>query len=299
MIAPNRRLRLPRIERARLMRWVICALVMLGLAPSAFADDLDILRGSEPVGPALFTRWSGFYAGGQFSYSDGSIDFSKATQPLVSYNLRDLALEADQRPSTWPVLSKGDTGATGFGAFAGYNTQWQDLILGIEASYNHAPFTVVAGSSPLGRVVQAGSNLYSVNLSGTGSMEITDYGSLRGRAGWILDNFLPYGFVGLALGVGNYSVTSLIYGQQNSINAATPILPCDPVTVPTCVDYRFTNSAGQKNALLYGFSVGGGVDMALTSNIFMRAEYEYIQFAPIANITAAISSVRVGAGLKF
>ena len=52
-------------------------------------------------------------------------------------------------------------------------------------------------------------------------------------------------------------------------------------------------------ALLYGFSVGGGLDWALTPNIFLRGEFEYVQFAPIANIVASIISTRVGAGFKF
>ncbi len=66
------------------MRWVICAAFMLALAPSAFAADLDMLRGSQTVGPATFMRWAGFYAGGQFGYSSGNVDFSKATQPLIA-----------------------------------------------------------------------------------------------------------------------------------------------------------------------------------------------------------------------
>ena len=59
------------------MRRVICALTVLALASPAFAADLDldILRGSQPVGPATFTRWSGFYLGGQLSYSDANVDF--------------------------------------------------------------------------------------------------------------------------------------------------------------------------------------------------------------------------------
>ena len=43
------------------MRWVICAVVVLAFAPRAFADDLDILRGTDTVGPATFTKWSGFF----------------------------------------------------------------------------------------------------------------------------------------------------------------------------------------------------------------------------------------------
>ena len=47
------------------MRWFICAVAVLAFAPSAFAQDFDVLRGSETVGPATFTKWSGFYFGGQ------------------------------------------------------------------------------------------------------------------------------------------------------------------------------------------------------------------------------------------
>jgi opacity protein-like surface antigen len=50
---------------------------------------------------------------------------------------------------------------------------------------------------------------------------------------------------------------------------------------------------------MYGFSVGGGLDWALTQNIFLRGEFEYVQFAPIASIMASILSARVGAGFKF
>jgi hypothetical protein len=58
------------------MRVPLVALGLIGglLSPAFGADyDLPILRGSEPVapvvsvGPATFTRWSGFYVGGQFS----------------------------------------------------------------------------------------------------------------------------------------------------------------------------------------------------------------------------------------
>ncbi len=281
------------------MRWFICAVIVLALTPRAFADELDILRGTESVGAATFPRWSGFYFGGQVNYSDANTNFSNATQPLLSYSLRELTLEAVDSPSSWPVLGHGTAHASGFGGFVGYNTQWQDLILGLEANYNHSPFTTVATESPIGRIVPAGTNLYSVNVGGTGSMTITDYGALRARAGWIFSNFLPYGFAGFALGWGNYAITSLVFGQENAQSAPSPVIPCNPAITATCVDYSFSNSDAKNGVLLYGFSVGGGVDVALASNIFLRAEYEHIQFAPVANITTTIDSVRIGGGLKF
>ena len=60
-----------------------------------------------------------------------------------------------------------------------------------------------------------------------------------------------------------------------------------------------TPPAGSSSALTYGFSAGGGVDVALTPNVFVRGEFEYAQFAPISGIVAEIMTARVGAGLKF
>jgi outer membrane immunogenic protein len=287
----------PDDERARLMRWVICAAFVVALAPSAFAADLDILRGTQTVGPATFTRWSGFYAGGEFGYSSANVDFSKATQPLIADSLRNTTLEIVDHVSQGTALTSNNLAhATGWGGFAGYNTQWQDLVLGIEGTYTHAPFSVVAVDHPLlGHVVSASGTTYSVNITGSGSLEVTDFGSVRARAGYAFGSFLPYGFAGVALGRGTYNVTSEIYGQGNSGGT----VPCDPNTVPTCFDYDLTNGASKTSALLYGFVVGGGLDVAVTQNIFVRGEYEFMQFAPFANITATISSARVGAGFKF
>jgi opacity protein-like surface antigen len=279
------------------MRWVIAALVGLALTPNAYAGDFDVLRGTETVGPATFTRWSGFYVGGQFSYSDLGTDFTTATTPLVAYSLRELALENEDHPSTWSVLGKSTIAGTGYGGFVGYNTQWQDLILGLEGNYSRTSLSATSPVSALSRLVSAGGNAYDVTLTGSGTLHLTDYGTLRARAGWILGNFLPYGFAGVAVGRGDYAVSSLVYGQQNP--ASPPVVPCDTTVAPTCVDFSFANSTAKNDALLYGFTVGGGLDFALTSNIFVRGEYEYIRFAPVAGIVASISSARIGAGIKF
>ena len=51
--------------------------------------------------------------------------------------------------------------------------------------------------------------------------------------------------------------------------------------------------------LLWGYTVGAGLDWALTPNIFARGEFEFVQFAPISNIAVSVASGRVGAGFKF
>jgi len=280
------------------MRWVIGALVGLAFAPSAYAGDYDILRGTQSVGPATFTRWSGFYIGGQLGYSDASADFSNSTQAPIAYSLRDTFLENDITPSQWPVLGTADQAKISYGGFVGYNTQWQDLILGIEANYNQISLSLAAPNSPIGRTTPADSNgnTYLVNISATGTLTNLDYGTLRARAGWIFGNFLPYGFAGVALGRADLAVSANVWGEQNPPAAGGT---CSSGNIPSCYLFAFTSTAGKNSDLLYGFTVGGGIDFALTSNVFVRAEYEYVQFAPISGVVAAISSARVGAGIKF
>jgi outer membrane immunogenic protein len=111
-------------------------------------------------------------------------------------------------------------------------------------------------------------------------LDLTDYGTARGRAGYVIGNFLPYGFLGMAVGRASYTLV-----QQTSNNVTQTFL--------------FTNGAGQTNALLWGYTVGAGLDWALTPNILVRGEFEFVQFAPISNIAVSVASGRVGAGFKF
>jgi outer membrane immunogenic protein len=290
------------------MRRLLVGLGLMGglLSPALAADyDIPILRGSEPVapiapvttvGPATFTRWSGFYFGGVFSYSNATVDFSNASQPLLASSLQGLTLEELQPPSQLVVLGRSADSAFGGGGFLGYNTQWQDLIIGVEATYTHTNLNTTAPSLSVGRNTTAGSAAYNFNVTGSGNLDLTDYGTARARAGYVVGNLLPYGFIGVAVGRASYSVTSDIAGQQNT--ALVPSFPCD-TRLSTCVDFNYPNSAGQSNALLWGFSVGGGLDWAVTRNVFLRGEFEFIQFAPITNINVPVVNGRLGVGYKF
>ena len=141
---------------------LLILLLILGIASPALASDYDlpILRGSaQPpapvlsVGPATFTRWSGFYFGGNVSLGSATSDFSTATRPLVEFSLQNLTLEEQAIiPRIFRSWQRGSSVTAGGGAFLGYNTQWQDLILGVEATYTHTNLNTTASSTPLGRV---------------------------------------------------------------------------------------------------------------------------------------------------
>jgi outer membrane immunogenic protein len=285
----------------------LASLCVLGsfVSPASAADyDLPILRGSSQppapvlsVGPATFTRWSGFYVGGNVSLGSATSDFSTATRPLVADSLQFTTVETEVHPSQFRVLGRGSAVAAGGGAFLGYNTQWQDLILGVEATYTHTNLNTTASSVAVARIFPSVST--TVGVGATGNLNLTDFATARGRAGYVVGNFLPYGFLGMAVGRASYSVSTLTAVAQPA--GTSTDLSCFNTgqSTPTCDFFSFANSAGQTNALLWGYTVGAGLDWAITPNIFARGEFEFVQFAPITNISVSVASGRLGAGLKF
>jgi outer membrane immunogenic protein len=277
------------------MRRVIYALLAFAFAPSAFADDLSWLTGAQPAAPMNVNGWAGIYIGGQVSYSNAGGNFGNTTQDPVAFALRETTLEADVAPSTWPVLGQANQSATGFGGFVGYNTQFERLVLGVEANYDQANLSLIAPNSPISRMTSAGGNTYNLTVTGSGSVTDLDFGTLRARAGWALGNFLPYAFGGVAVGHADVNIAATAFGQQNPPTTGT----CVSTSTPPCVPFSFTGTAGKNGEWMVGFTVGGGLDVALTRNVFLRAEYEYVQFAPIANLVVDVNTVRGGLGIKF
>jgi outer membrane immunogenic protein len=280
----------------------VFAAVLLGAAPAIAADmpaEPWLPPAPETAPPAFgdpfgsfgmradATRidWQGFYVGGQVSYSDGNADFSKSTQDSIAYSLRQTTLETNFAPSNWPVLGTGNHSAAGFGGFVGYNTVYlaptARIVLGVEANWDQASLSLYAPSSPLTRVTPDGSN--TVTITGSGSVTNLDFGTLRARAGWAVGNFLPYAFAGVALGQADVNIAETTTVFQKS----------PPGT------FVFPATAGKNNEWLYGFTVGGGLDYALTHHIFVRGEYEYVQFQTVAGTDINVNTVRLGAGIKF
>jgi opacity protein-like surface antigen len=53
----------------------------------------------------------------------------------------------------------------------------------------------------------------------------------------------------------------------------------------------------QQTKLVYGYSVGAGIDVMLVGGLFVRAEYEYRRVT--SDIESNINTVRAGLGYKF
>ena len=193
------------------MRWVICALVSLAFAqdlplPRAFAPDLRRACAALSVGPATFTRWSGFYFGGQFGYGERQRRFHRRDHPLIAYSAaREHALETDLQPSTWPVLGT----ATAMRTTLRRLRRLQHAMAGPDPRRRrqlqpHAPFAHNAPSTPIGALTTSADLATPITVSHDrqrSARPISDYGVVARRApAYVVGNFLPYGFAGSRLG---------------------------------------------------------------------------------------------------
>ncbi len=118
----------------------------------------------------------------------------------------------------------------------------------------------------------------------------------RVRAGWGRGNFLPYAFAGFAVGRANVSSSATIsYTAVDFPILRPPLVPLYTAADPLTFGPQFQGNS----TWLYGFTRRRRLGCrARATNMFVRAEFEYIQFAQV-DIPILISTARVGAGLKF
>jgi len=129
----------------------------------------------------------------------------------------------------------GSTGSV-VGATAGYNIQFDRLLIGIEADGGWAN---IAGANPPFAVGGEPTII---------STELEWLATLRARAGFVLDRFLIFGTAGLAAGGLSGVVTNFPH------------------------DFMTTSVAGTQ----YGFVVGAGAEIAVTRNFSAKVEYLHV-----------------------
>jgi opacity protein-like surface antigen len=278
------------------MRKLILAAALFGMAQGAQAadlPDLPILRGSLPDGYSARTvNWQGYYIGGQAGYGSADMDFSRANSGQIARLLANTVIESGMQVSQWPIgIGKSSQRQTAFGGFVGYNGQWDDVVLGVEASYMHGRF-FGSQTTTVSRVSAAplsDNNFHAVDATSLASQEITDMATLRARAGYAVGSFLPYMFGGVALGNANI-VRAVSVTDSWAPTAAGAV-------APGAMSATLSADITQHNHLLVGYSAGLGVDVALVGGLFMRAEWEYARFS--GAVDTSINTVRAGLGYKF
>ena len=205
--------------------------------------------------------------------------------------------------SNFPHLSVLNINGPSFGGFAGYNYQIDDIVAGIEVNFNRSTFNATLNDPEThSYFVTTNSTLYSAkfNVTTTAAASLSDYGTVRARFGWALGNFLPYAFVGASLAQidSSRSVNVNYCGQPSPYTCANPPPPSVPPPA-AAIGGNWTLADATSGKWTLGFAAGLGMDYALTHNIFLRGEFEYLQLGSPDSIKLNTASARIGAGLKF
>ena len=276
------------------MRRLLMVAVMCGVVSGAQAadmPDLPFLRGSFTDGLSKGSvNWGGGYIGGHASHGAADMDFTNSGQDLLAKLLNNVDLESQFDISKWPLLGKAHMQSSGYGGFIGYNFQFTEAIIGVELNYTHGNF-FGANSGIQSRVFQYPTDYASTaTASSSASMKLTDYGSLRARAGYPVGNFLPYGFLGLAMGQANINRRADVDLRYQYVGSTIPPLPNYGGA------WGMTDNANSQ--FIMGFAGGAGIDIMLYAGLFLRAEWEHLRFSA-KNVETSVNTVKAGLGYKF
>lgn len=190
----------------------IYACIAVFSSTTAYAADLSPSYYSS--GSSTTFDWSGLYVGAFGSASFGN-DVFDLTDGTTSISL--------------------DTSAGGalFGAQVGYDFQAGNMVAGIAADIAYSNFATRLTASVPGVALTLSSDLKYL-------------GTVRGRLGVAMDDFLVYGHGGLA------------YGKTEQSLSVTGV-----------------GSLTSKNDTKLGYTVGAGAEYAISKNISFVTEYAY------------------------
>jgi outer membrane immunogenic protein len=268
--------------------------VVLGLTQGALAadpaEDMPYLRGSTYEAPTYktYTRWSGFYVGGQAGYSSATVTYGTRAKQILTSVLANTPLPQQSTMVDQVPILPDQAKDKSYGAFAGYNWQFEDVIVGLEGTYNHTSVDSLETNTAAAVRPVTNGFAYLATVSATSGWLLTDYATLRGRAGYAMGSFLPYAFIGLALG--RADVTNSGSVTYTAFDAAN-VLPPRTVTAST--------TENKSGTFGYGYTLGLGFDWMVWSCLFVRAEWETVQFVQFGNQRISLNSVRAGVGWKF
>ena len=203
--------------------------VMIGAAIAALvggpalAADIPL---KAPPAAAVVYNWTGFYGGihGGYGWAD-----TRWNGPATFFGVT--AFDADSRGGI-------------FGFHAGYNLQFSQFVLGVEAQYFVGNFQHrVAGVVPV----------FPQDRFAT---SIRDVAAVTGRAGFVWGN--PWGG------------SSLIYAKGGW---ATTRIELDGISGPPVPNVQF-----EVRDRLNGWTVGGGWEWMLLPNLIVGVEYNHYRF---------------------
>lgn len=224
-------------------RSAVSAVALLTLASAASAADLPAYEAAPLVSVPSFT-WTGFYIGATAGYMFGDRDIkTSGNTPGTALNVQNRL-----RPPSLGIDGKGLI----VGGTIGYNYQFDNapVVIGLEAdlsytdidekaSYNRAPLAPATG------VINSRYN-----------QELKYLGTVRGRLGYAFGQFLVFGTGGLAYG--EVKTSERFFNNRTPAGAGGAL-----------------GFSGSSSDTKFGYTVGGGVEYAVSDNISVKGEYLY------------------------
>lgn len=177
--------------------------------------------------------------------------------------------QAGSYPQSWGINASGAT----LGGQIGYNYQFaNNVVVGAEADLQWADISGQTITTVLGSV------------QGTFGGSIDYFGTLRARAGYAFGRVLPYVTGGAAYGKTSYTF--------NSVNLGSP-----------ASSYDLSQSGGTQ----WGWTVGAGLEVALSDHWTVKAEYLYVDLGSLSVTTSTwprtvdlpFNDLKVGVNYKF
>lgn len=231
--------------------------------------------------------WSGLYGAISASWNTQHVSMGK----MATYS--GIAFPAG-------TLDRRNTQKIGYGAFVGYNYQMDDLVLGLEIDYVRPDISgsrTVAGAAVIGAprvgvvaVTPGFAAASRTTITGNSTGDISDIALLKVRAGYVMGRIMPFGTLGW--GLMRYdnvaSATTLIEDVETNGAVVNPL----GTSTATTTSYR-------KRGFTNVFSVGVGIDYAITTNAFVRGEYQYVLIGSDRGQKGNLNLTKIAAGLKF
>jgi len=231
----------------------------------------------QRVSAAPFT-WSGLYFGGNIGYGWGA----NSDPSVTFFDGSGLGVGPYFAAGGNVVPNVQPKGVTGGGQF-GFNWMMsRNWVLGLVTDFQASGMKASTTNSVTPPA--------SVTSSQFNSVQIDWFGTVRGKAGWAQNNWLLYVTGGFA------------YGSVKS--SGNIVVPAVPVTL-----------VGSDSTTRAGWTLGGGIDFALTPHWTLGAEYLYVDLGhssyamsgtptfPLTTITvpnrAAANIARLTMNIKF
>jgi len=257
------------------------------LTAPALAADYPVLRGSQiedaPPAPDLGINWSGFYFGGFGGLSETRFRTDKGLLDIANGNFNGTVVLGEMDPGQLVLTpARNDRGPT-YGVFAGYNYAFGDVILGFEAEYSRVDQETTA-STLEGRRLSSG----DVYIASVQNARLNDYFNARLRFGYAYGRLMPYFTIGAAAGRFDTNIAVASDWRTPASNYTTSYFGWPRVI-----------GGAKKDVWGYGWSVGGGLEAALTENLIVRGEYLFTSFNDVEGVTVNVNTARVAAAIKF